>query len=70
MGSHHRSTMSLVLSLHVLHSFDCLADIACAKQIFPSGRTSRRIGPGVEMRDEYASTQRANGDLDDLTALE
>ena len=62
--------MSLVPNLHMLHSFDSVADIACAIQIFPSGRASRRIGPGIEMRDDCASTQRANGNLDDLTALE
>ena len=40
-------------------------------QIFPSGRTSRPVGPGVEMRaDPVKNTDYRTGELEDITALE
>ena len=40
------------------------------QQIFPSGRTSRPVGPGIEIRDDPGGNRHSNGDLEDLTALE
>ncbi len=39
-------------------------------QIFPSGRTSRSMGPGIELRDDPIERRRRDGELDDLTSLE
>ncbi|KAL1601953.1 hypothetical protein SLS59_005119 [Nothophoma quercina] len=40
-------------------------------KIFPSGRSSRRVGPGVEMRADPVERRRRNGqELDMYTALE
>ncbi|KAK3171516.1 hypothetical protein OEA41_003600 [Lepraria neglecta] len=39
-------------------------------KIFPSGRTSRSVGPGVELRDDPGERMRRERDLDDMTALE
>ncbi|KAL2054786.1 hypothetical protein ABVK25_005090 [Lepraria finkii] len=39
-------------------------------KIFPSGRTSRSYGPGVELRDDPGERMRRERDLDDMTALE
>lgn len=39
-------------------------------QIFPSGRSSRSVGPGIEMRDDPAERIRREQELDDMTSLE
>ena len=39
-------------------------------QIFPSGRTSRSVGPGIEIRDDPSERIRREQELDDMTALE
>ncbi|KAL8811931.1 MAG: hypothetical protein Q9223_007415 [Gallowayella weberi] len=40
-------------------------------KIFPSGRTSRSVGPGVEMREDPSSrTRRRDKEMDDITSLE
>ncbi|MCJ1453980.1 hypothetical protein MMC28_004330 [Mycoblastus sanguinarius] len=39
-------------------------------KIFPSGRTSRSVGPGIEVRDDPAERRRRGQDLDDMVALE
>ncbi len=39
-------------------------------QIFPSGRSSRSIGPGIEIRADPAERIRREQDLDDMTSLE
>ena len=41
-----------------------------SNQIFPSGRTSRSVGPGIEIRDDPGERKRREGDLDDMTSLE
>lgn len=39
-------------------------------QIFPSGRSSRSVGPGIEIRDNPAERRRRGQELDDMTSLE
>ena len=39
-------------------------------QIFPSGRTSRSVGPGIEVRDDPGERRRREQELNDMTALE
>jgi len=39
-------------------------------QILPSGRSSRSVGPGIEVRDDPAERMRREQDLDDITSLE
>ncbi|KAL2040684.1 hypothetical protein N7G274_006663 [Stereocaulon virgatum] len=39
-------------------------------KIFPSGRTSRSVGPGVELREDPGERMNRERDLDDMTALE
>ena len=38
--------------------------------MFPSGRRSRPVGPGIEIRDDPRDRQGREQELDDLTALE
>lgn len=40
--------------------------------MFPSGRTSRAVGPGVELRDSDTAVEdrRRERELDDMTAME
>lgn len=44
--------------------------LLCSGQVFPSGRTSRPVGPGIEMRDGPVKNERPDGDLEYMTALE
>ncbi|KAL8910813.1 MAG: hypothetical protein Q9172_007783 [Xanthocarpia lactea] len=39
-------------------------------KIFPSGRTSRSVGPGVEMREDPSKRWRQDKEMDELTSLE
>ncbi|CAD6577178.1 MAG: hypothetical protein ASARMPRED_008158 [Alectoria sarmentosa] len=39
-------------------------------KIFPSGRSSRSVGPGIEIRDDPSERIRREQDLDDMTSLE
>ncbi|KAL8837281.1 MAG: hypothetical protein Q9170_002576 [Blastenia crenularia] len=39
-------------------------------KVFPSGRTSRPVGPGVELREDPSVSRRRRKDLDDMTSLE
>ncbi|KAL8851232.1 MAG: hypothetical protein Q9221_003863 [Calogaya cf. arnoldii] len=39
-------------------------------KIFPSGRTSRSVGPGVEMRKDPSMRRRQDKQMDELTSLE
>ena len=39
-------------------------------QIFPSGRSSRSVGPGIEIREDPSERIRRERELDDLTSLE
>ena len=39
-------------------------------QIFPSGRSSRSVGPGIEIRDDPSERVRLDRELDDMTSLE
>lgn len=39
-------------------------------KIFPSGRTSRSVGPGIEVRDNPGERRRREQELNDMTALE
>ncbi|KAL8858575.1 MAG: hypothetical protein Q9178_004869 [Gyalolechia marmorata] len=39
-------------------------------KIFPSGRTSRSVGPGVEMREDPSTRWRQDKEMDELTSLE
>ncbi|KAL8681361.1 MAG: hypothetical protein Q9186_002504 [Xanthomendoza sp. 1 TL-2023] len=39
-------------------------------KIFPSGRTSRSVGPGVELREDPSRTRGRNKEMDDMTSLE
>ncbi|KAK0510801.1 hypothetical protein JMJ35_007233 [Cladonia borealis] len=39
-------------------------------KIFPSGRTSRSVGPGIEVRDDPGERRRREQELNDMTALE
>lgn len=39
-------------------------------QIFPSGRSSRTAGPGIEIRDDPVERTRREQDMDDMTSLE
>ncbi|CAF9906023.1 MAG: hypothetical protein ALECFALPRED_001943 [Alectoria fallacina] len=39
-------------------------------KIFPSGRSSRSVGPGIEIRDDPSERTRREQDLDDMTSLE
>lgn len=52
----------------------CLCDRTPANnhllQIFPSGRSSRSVGPGIEVRDNPTERSRQEQDLDDMTSLE
>ena len=43
---------------------------AYAPKVFPSGRSTRSVGPGVEMRDNPMERRRRNEGLDDMTSLE
>lgn len=40
------------------------------EQIFPSGRSSRSVGPGIEIREDPSETMRWERELDDMTSLE
>lgn len=40
------------------------------EQIFPSGRSSRSVGPGIEIREDPSETMRRERELDDMTSLE
>lgn len=39
-------------------------------QIFPSGRTSRSAGPGIEIREDPSERIRWEQELNDMTSLE
>ena len=39
-------------------------------QIFPSGRTSRSVGPGIELQENPAKRKWQPEDLDSLAALD
>ncbi|MCJ1313183.1 hypothetical protein MMC25_006860 [Agyrium rufum] len=39
-------------------------------KVFPSGRSSRSIGPGIEIQEDPVEAKRRNGYLDDMTSLE
>lgn len=39
-------------------------------QVFPSGRTSRPVGPGVEMREDPSIRRRHKKELDEMASLE
>lgn len=39
-------------------------------KIFPSGRNSRSVGPGIEIRDDPSERIRREQDLNDMTSLE
>ncbi len=42
-------------------------------QVFPEGRSSRPMGPGIEIQDDPVERRRREGndrDLDDMMALE
>ncbi|KAL8729787.1 MAG: hypothetical protein Q9166_004510 [cf. Caloplaca sp. 2 TL-2023] len=39
-------------------------------KIFPSGRTSRSVGPGIEMREDPSIRRRREKEMDDMTLLE
>ncbi|KAI4178612.1 MAG: hypothetical protein L6R41_008312 [Letrouitia leprolyta] len=39
-------------------------------KIFPSGRSSRLVGPGVEMREDPTKRQQRKREIDDMTSLE
>ena len=39
------------------------------RQVFPSGRTTRTMGPGVEVQ-ENLTQKRRGGELEDMTSLE
>ncbi|KAI9829673.1 MAG: hypothetical protein M1819_006044 [Sarea resinae] len=39
-------------------------------KIFPSGRNTRPMGPGIEVRDAPPNRRRGTLDMDDLTSLE
>ncbi|KAL8772785.1 MAG: hypothetical protein Q9209_002130 [Squamulea sp. 1 TL-2023] len=39
-------------------------------KIFPTGRTSRSVGPGVEMREDPTTRRRNEKEMDDMTSLE
>ncbi|KAL8717094.1 MAG: hypothetical protein Q9225_005629 [Loekoesia sp. 1 TL-2023] len=39
-------------------------------KVFPSGRSSRPVGPGVEMREDPSVQRRRKKELDDMTSLE
>ena len=51
-----------------------LSSLACADdrlhQIFPSGRSSRSVGPGIEIRDDPSERIRREQELDVMTSLE
>ncbi|TVY80804.1 Mitochondrial import protein [Lachnellula suecica] len=39
-------------------------------KVFPSGRSSHSIGPGIEVRDDPFERRRRDGQLEDLTSME
>ncbi|KAL8781946.1 MAG: hypothetical protein Q9213_005785 [Squamulea squamosa] len=39
-------------------------------KIFPTGRSSRSVGPGVEMREDPTTRRRNEKEMDDMTSLE
>ncbi|RDW78276.1 outer membrane protein TOM13 [Coleophoma crateriformis] len=39
-------------------------------KVFPLGRSSRTVGPGIEVRDDPFEKRRRNGQLEDLTSME
>ncbi|KAL9003945.1 MAG: hypothetical protein Q9188_003216 [Gyalolechia gomerana] len=39
-------------------------------KIFPSGRSSRPVGPGVEMREDPSVWKQRKREMDDMTSLE
>ena len=39
-------------------------------KVFPSGRSSRPVGPGIEIRENPMERRRRNEGLDDMTSLE
>ncbi|KAI4203573.1 MAG: hypothetical protein LQ350_001763 [Teloschistes chrysophthalmus] len=39
-------------------------------KVFPSGRTSRPVGPGVEMREDPSRRKRSERELEEMTSLE
>ncbi|KAI4187740.1 MAG: hypothetical protein LQ346_005448 [Caloplaca aetnensis] len=39
-------------------------------KVFPSGRTSRPVGPGVEMREDPSIRRRHKKELDEMASLE
>ncbi|KAL8733188.1 MAG: hypothetical protein Q9181_003671 [Wetmoreana brouardii] len=39
-------------------------------QVFPSGRSTRPVGPGVEMREDPSIRRRREKEMEDMTSLE
>ena len=39
-------------------------------QVFPSGRGSHPIGPGIEVKDDPVDKRRRGYELEEMTALE
>ncbi|EPE27899.1 outer membrane protein TOM13 [Glarea lozoyensis ATCC 20868] len=39
-------------------------------KVFPSGRSSHSVGPGIEIRENPFEARRRDGQLDDLTSME
>lgn len=59
------------LHLATLSSCDSLAKLVLPSQIFPSHRSARPMGPGVEIRDDPIERKRRDGEeLDMYTSLE
>lgn len=59
-----------ILPLSLCFSLSPSPADAAIYQIFPSGRTSRSVGPGIEIRDDPSERIRREQELDDMTALE
>ena len=66
-GQH--DVMTLLSGRHNIASSITVTDI-CILQVFPSGRSSRSMGPGVEMRTDPGETRRRERELEEMTALE
>ncbi|KAI4257008.1 MAG: hypothetical protein LQ352_001836 [Teloschistes flavicans] len=39
-------------------------------KVFPSGRSSRPVGPGVEMREDPSTRRRSEREMEEMTSLE
>ena len=59
-------------SKHRLGDYPALTELTLLRsgQVFPSGRTSRPVGPGIEMRDGPVKNARPDDELEYMTALE